>query len=214
MAWLSIRGLYLYDDSIFDGLSVPSGMDKTAIVGRILMECADLEILYPDWDTMYNAIRLWSISSAIGWDRAWTVIRKKYDPLWNVDARITETETRDLANAETRSGSGSGTDTSSGTDNGTNKLEVNAYNSSSPWEERERNTITNSSTDKRNTSYHDNETRAGTDTGTIKHETSRTGNIGVTSSQELLLKEMEVAAISVYDMIVEDFKRRFCLLVY
>lgn len=44
--------------------------------------------------------------------------------------------------------------------------------------------------------------------------TRRTGNIGVTSSQQLIREERDVADFSTYKYIVESFKKRFCLMVY
>ena len=42
----------------------------------------------------------------------------------------------------------------------------------------------------------------------------RTGNIGVTATQDLIKKEREIANFSIIDYITESFKERFCLLVY
>ena len=50
----------------------------------------------------------------------------------------------------------------------------------------------------------------GMDTTTIR----RTGNIGVTASQDLIKKEREVADFSTIKFITKSFKERFCLLIY
>ena len=42
----------------------------------------------------------------------------------------------------------------------------------------------------------------------------RTGNIGVTASQDLIKKEREIADFSTIEFITKSFKERFCLLVY
>ena len=44
---LSVLGLYNYDSQIFDRLELPEGVDKETVVNSILLECADLEVLYP-----------------------------------------------------------------------------------------------------------------------------------------------------------------------
>lgn len=44
--------------------------------------------------------------------------------------------------------------------------------------------------------------------------TTRTGNIGVTSSQDLLKQEREVADFSTIKFIVNSFKKRFCIMIY
>ena len=51
-----------------------------------------------------------------------------------------------------------------------------------------------------------------TDKGKITR--TRAGNIGVTSSQQLLQSERDVSDFSTYKVIAEDFKKEFCVLVY
>lgn len=47
-----------------------------------------------------------------------------------------------------------------------------------------------------------------------KETQRRTGNIGVTSSQDLLQQERDVADFSIIRYITESFKKRFCIMVY
>lgn len=60
------------------------------------------------------------------------------------------------------------------------------------------------------------ESRNGTDTGTgSKSETREEhGNIGVTSTQELISRERELVRFNLYEFILEDFKTNFLVLVY
>lgn len=44
--------------------------------------------------------------------------------------------------------------------------------------------------------------------------TTRTGNIGVTTTQQMIREEREVAEYSTIYYIVNSFKKRFCLMVY
>lgn len=57
---------------------------------------------------------------------------------------------------------------------------------------------------------------AGTETGTV--EMRRTGNakgnIGVTTTQQMIEQERGVVEFNIYDYIIESFKKRFCILVY
>lgn len=46
------------------------------------------------------------------------------------------------------------------------------------------------------------------------HELRAHGNIGVTTTQEMIKQEREISRFNVYDFIIEDFKMRFCILVY
>lgn len=46
------------------------------------------------------------------------------------------------------------------------------------------------------------------------HELHAHGNIGVTTTQKLVREQREIDLFNVYDIIIEDFKMRFCILVY
>lgn len=48
---LSILGLYQWDSTLFDPMTVPDGVDKQAVVNNILLDCAELEVLYSNPDT-------------------------------------------------------------------------------------------------------------------------------------------------------------------
>lgn len=47
-----------------------------------------------------------------------------------------------------------------------------------------------------------------------EHELHAHGNIGVTTTQKLIREQREVDKFNLYDIIIEDFKMRFCILVY
>ena len=47
-----------------------------------------------------------------------------------------------------------------------------------------------------------------------EHKARMYGNIGVTTSQQMLEAEVQVARINITDIICKDFKTEFCLLVY
>ena len=46
------------------------------------------------------------------------------------------------------------------------------------------------------------------------HELHAHGNIGVTTTQKLIREQREVDLFNLYDIIIEDFKMRFCILIY
>ena len=50
--------------------------------------------------------------------------------------------------------------------------------------------------------------------GTTDHTIKRTGNIGVTTTQQMIEQEREIAKFSIINYIAVSFKERFCLLVY
>lgn len=251
---LSIRGLYNYRPTIFNDFQVPSGMNKQAAIADILLNCSELSVVYPDPDMMAEAIKWWTMTELDNWTRAWNVLQMEYNPIWNVDGTVAETETRNLANSESRSyesettgsrtGSettGSETDGTSGntrtdnlahgetTTNGVSGFNIqqgftdsdntvvsgtDTVSVTDAGTEHSETTGTRSNTESTTESKEDSETRTGTDTGTITRSTRRTGNIGVTTSQQMVREELEIAKENIYHLITDSFKHRFCVMVY
>ena len=46
------------------------------------------------------------------------------------------------------------------------------------------------------------------------HELHAHGNIGITTTQKLIREQRDIELFNMYDIIIEDFKMRFCILVY
>lgn len=87
---LSILGLYNYDPDIFAGFSVPDGMDRDVVINEILMQCAELELVYPSFNLMKLAINNWCKVESKIWDKLYNTENLDYNPIWNVDGKIIE----------------------------------------------------------------------------------------------------------------------------
>ena len=141
-------GLYEYDNTLFQGLQVPEGVSKEHVINEILLQCAELEVLYPELDIMKLAITTWSVANLYTWQKLYDTMVVEYNPIWNVDATVE-------IDRET-SGSGNATDA------------VKGFNSNT-WAESDK-------TDTSNSAEEDVTER-------------RTGNIGVTTTQQMLEQE-------------------------
>ena len=86
---LSIMGLYEYDNTLFQGLQLPEGLDQEAVINEILLQCAELEIVYPNIDIMKLAITTWSLANQYTWEKLYDTMVVEYNPIWNVDATVT-----------------------------------------------------------------------------------------------------------------------------
>lgn len=188
-ATLSVMGLYNWDPDLFEEMEVPEGVDKDTAVMDILIKCADLEISIPDWDLLKTAIRVWSKKNAWKWEKLFATMNFEYNPIWNKDGTITET----LQAADEGGGTNTGSVTSENQVSGYN---VNTYSPES------KNVTTP------DTAWTENRQRGETRTRT------ESGNIGVTSTQSMIREEREVSDFSIYNVITQDFKEEFCLLVY
>ena len=86
-ATMTVLGLYNYDERIFDGMQLPDGVDTDNVVSNLLMELAELEVIYPSWITMQRAISDWSKSRVRSWERMLQALSAEYDPVENYDRR-------------------------------------------------------------------------------------------------------------------------------
>ena len=116
---LSVIGLYNYNNALFEGLALPADItadEKTMLIDNILMECADLEVIYPSWPFMHRAIYSWSAKQLQTWTRIYNLSQMEYDPLENFNRTETVTETREGEQAHSGNDvvamSGSDTDSS------------------------------------------------------------------------------------------------------
>ena len=120
-ARLSIMGLYLYDNTIFDGFTVPAvdktlysddvevnnrlTFDKEKFLDKLLFECADMSCIYTNPDTVKRMISVWSQFYNYNWSKLMTTAALKYNPIWNVDANVRnvdeDTQTGETGNTTT-----------------------------------------------------------------------------------------------------------------
>lgn len=242
---LSVRGLYRYNNSLFDKMVFPdafSDSQKETVVFNIIAECAELECLYPDWDFMHSMIEIWSRLEYPVWNRIYNASLLEYNPIENYNR--TEIETTTDEHSDTHSGNdvkantgndinqSSGTDTTggseihSGTDSNVNSNTAYDANTlythdksdltygqsvatSGSVTHGEKNTFTHGKTE---TLTHGEKVDF---SGEVTRENHTSGNIGVTTSQQMLTQEIEVAAaLNVSKIMVQSFKDRFCILVY
>lgn len=258
MAFLTVMGLYNFDNTLLNTLVFPGGMDGDKLKNAILLETAELEVVYPDPRFFKTAVNLWSNIRLDTWNRIYYAAQLEYNPIENYDRFETETSgntrqhsgvdstsesvqgssvtdgenSRTISNTTTTSNSNQG----SGSDSQTTTNEITAFDSNAlVTHDRSATTGQNSST----LTQSGTETQSGTDTltddTTVTNTESKTGsfthgekiadsasreshihgNIGVTTSQQMLQSELEISEkLNIYDYIVQEFKRRFCILVY
>lgn len=198
MANLSILGLYNYDPSVMMGFQVPAGMSLEDVRDSILFECAELEVIYPNLDTMRKAITMWTRSRLPMWERLYDTTRLEYNPIENYDRQEDWTDTQNT--------SLEGTNTYSGTDNTEEK--TIGFNGAAGGGLGESPKDSSQSTSNHSTSTQ------GNNSGTSTHNGRVHGNIGVTTTQAMIKQEREINNFNMTAYIVDEFKKRFCLMVY
>ena len=171
---MTVLGLYNYNDTIFTSMQLPVGVDTENVVSNLLMDLAELVVIYPSWITMQRAIADWSKSRVRSWDRMLQALSAEYDPIENYDRRE---EWTDGANS-----------------NGGYQNKVAGFNVGEQ---------TNSNSSEQHTNS------SATHSGRIH------GNIGVTMAQQMIQSELDLRAVNdIVQIIVNEFKKRFCIMVY
>ena len=204
-ASLSIYGLYAYNDSIFDNLHLPTGMDADIVKASILTECSDFCLLYPNWDFMKMLIGVWSSKELSIWQNLWNSEHLEYNPLDNYDRH--ESISRAVSSRE--AGQSDSASASTGSSTGENVGAKTAYDSGT-FKDVGKETNKGSSSS------------SGTAHGSTENESSGTetvtthahGNIGVTTAAQLIQGYRDISEFCTYDYIVQSFKDRFCVQVF
>ena len=218
---IDLIGMYTYDHSVLDGLVYPEGVDGDTLKENLLMDSAELELIYSDLNFLKIAIGTWSRKQLHVWQELYDTTQYEYNPIWNKDGTVSETITRDLAGSEgwtdTHNRENKETRNLAGANDVITTEEVYGFNSSNA---APANKVTvdqdtsDSGTDTINMTGTVSRTAGTTDTGTITTERTEQGNIGVVTTQSMIKEQREVVQLNLYDVIIQDFISRFCLKVY
>lgn len=188
-------------DDLFKGLTLPEGLAKKTLTDNILLQGGEFEVLYSDPWALQNFISVWADREAATFQRWVDALAIEYAPLENYDRHEDWTDTLDSDGTSRTTGTN---DTST---SGTVTTDVSAYDSSSyqPKDKVTSSETIDNDTTENNTSTLDNE---GVHTGRIH------GNIGVTTSQQMLESELDLGYWNIYSRITDMFLREFCIMIY
>ena len=197
-ATLTILGLYQWDPTIFDDMQLPAAIDRNTLIGNIVLECAGLEITLPNAEIFKSMLTTWSNSRIDAWSKMVTALQSQYNALHNYDR--TERHTDKWSNDSTKNM----VQSSGGSDTTTTKTA--AFDGDSLATAGENKTAYGGTANTTNTDK---------DSGTRDYTIKAYGNIGVTTSQQMLESEMQLRGkYDIYSIIVSEFRDKFCILIY
>lgn len=255
---LTLIGLYNYDNTLFDGLTFPAGIEKELAVDEILLRAGEFETLYPDPAFLKMAITHWGRKHYRTFDKWVGALALEFDPLYNFDRMEEYTDTkssqgsqntsenesstrgiqrsRGEAESESQTGnsvSGTGTESDNRAEQ---KRGVSAYDDSSTYQPREKQEdsgnssgsgtgyAANASEGSRDRSENEitqegTSREGGTQTTTegveqTTHTAHLYGNIGVTTSTQMLEDFIRVERFNIYEQIADIFADEFAIMIY
>lgn len=185
MANLTMIGLYNIMPELFENLTLPDGIDRETAIDTILMRSGEFEVLYSNPDFIRASLKTWSAKWYHTFDKWQKALAIEYDPLSNYDRHE---EWNDKGSGKTED------DTHAHVLN-----KISAYDS--------------------DTMRNDNESSTeGGSKSSLESENNRKGrawgNIGVTTSQQMLESELSVARFNIYEQIADVFCSEYCIAVY
>lgn len=211
--------------SIFDLLELPEGIDKGSLTDNIVLEGGDFEVLYADPYMFRAAVGTWSSKHYRTFEKWVAALNLEYNPLENYDRMEDYSDTSNKGSKTSSSGSNGNTRTLNHEDKETLNLSntdehtVSAFDASS-YQPSDKNVIGNTGTDTFNhtgtITDAGSESSSGslTENGKTVHEGRIHGNIGVTTSQQMLQSELDIARFNLIQQITDLFLTEFTLMIY
>lgn len=213
------------NQSVFDLLNLPEGIEKDNVVDNIILECGEFETLYSDPSFMRSAVGVWSNKHYRTFKKWITALNLEYNPLENYDRQEDWTDTGDentkvkFTDDTTTETDSSTTSEGSSNQNGNTEDLVSAFDSNT-YQESEKHVIDTDEdhTDEvtsNTTLTNDSEQNTEGEKDTIDKHTGRIhGNIGVTTSQQMLQSELDIARFNIIQEITNLFMTELCICVY
>lgn len=233
-ATMSFPALYDYAKSvenidIFEDVSLPASIDKDTLVDFILMRSAPFEVLYTDPVYMKAAVTTWAQVHSRTFTKWMDALSLEYNPLHNYDrteeGNDTDIENRILKDKTDSSLSSRATTLGNNSDNtktdSTTTNSVSAYDSAT-FSDSDK-SVTGSGTGSTNTNLNDTMNKEKSNVASAENENKLNtrahklrafGNIGVTTSMQLIESELSLDAWNVYEHITDLFMDEFCVLLY
>ena len=235
-----VRALLDWDPTLFDDMFLPEGLDdeegvvRKLITDDIILRHGDTPLFIPEPTVMKYYIQSWSLKMLPVFQRMWNACIAEYDPIENYNRSEYRTETTEDTMGNTRTldttntidgevnESGTDTTTESGTDTTENSVSAENVTTFEPDNKSVRTPdLTRERTPDLKTENDVTTTDSGTITddgsydGSLTVDSNIHGNIGVTTSQQMLEQELAlVPKLDIIRIISDSWAAEFCLAVY
>lgn len=221
IATTGLLDLLYYDDTIMDFFTVPDGIDRQLALDTIYQRCGLTPLYHPDPAWLKFYVGRWCSKNAKTWEELYKTTVQDYNPIYNYDRTEETTDTRsgtrtlseDTSSNTKQNGDTSVTDTSSD-----NSEHTTSADNSDTYEPGYKDVSSRQDTQASESSNRVDVTgdRAVDETTgeTYSHKMRAFGNVGVTTTQEMLSAQRTLVRYNVYDEIADSFKEEFCLYIY
>lgn len=213
MATLTMIGMYKWNPELFSYFAIPSGLDRDAAINCVLTRAGGFEVLYPDFDFMQEMIGLISKKWARTFQKWYDALQLEYNPIENYDRHEEWSDTGTVVHKTGETEAVKGTSSDNSSSDGNTNTSVSTYDSDSMHPDSSSTSHQSASSGGSTTS---DTTRSGSDNeaSSSNHTGHTHGNIGVTTSQQMLEAELDLQEWNLYEHIADIFVRELCIPVY
>lgn len=216
-AKFTLIGTYQYyhnaGGDLFELMDLPTGINKDTLCSNILLQGGEFEVQHGNPQFIHIAIGIWSKAWKESFQRWVDALAIEYAPLENYDRMEHWTDEKDRTDDFDSTGSSRSVGTLDNTTTDTTENTKSAYDSSTyqPYDKVESRTVSDTdSTDQTNTTI-SSDTVINDDN---EHNGRIHGNIGVTTSQQMLNQELDLGYWNLYQRITQLFLQEFVIPVY
>lgn len=219
-----VRALLDWDPTLFDDMVLPEDLDdedgvvRKLITDDIILRHGDTPLFIPEPTVMKYYIQSWSLKMLPVFQRMWNACIAEYDPIENYNRSEYRTETTEDTMGNTRTldttNTVDGEVNESGTDTTENSVSAENVTTFEPDNKSVRTPDLKTENDVTTTDS-GTITDDGSYDGSLTIDSNIHGNIGVTTSQQMLEQELAlVPKLDIIRIISDSWAAEFCLAVY
>ena len=200
-------------DDLFKNMSLPEGVNLTTLQSNILFQGGEFEVQSANPFFIQTMIGNWSKVYYDTVDRWVKALAIDYAPLENYDRQEHWTDEAEGTGSSNRNGSVRETGTLDATTTENTETKKSAFDSStySPYQQENTTGTVDQDTTNNTTITDGTNTTSSNDS---EHTGRVHGNIGVTTSQQMLTQELDMGYWNLYQRITDLFLREFTIPVY
>lgn len=210
MSRITLYGFYIYSDKqLFSDAPLYERFNKEQLVELILAECGDLYTYHQQPDYLKKNITNWFTRKYEDFKRMYDALYSEYDPIENYNRY--EHWSDSISESTSESTSGSASDSTSDSTSNSQLSQVSPMNTNNLLNDSAANgqtagassaLTTNSSHQRRDHLHY------------LDHEGRLHGNIGVTTTQQMIESELELREYDLYERIAQMFERELMVQLY
>lgn len=188
-----------------------------AYFSKLIRNCGDFETLFNNAAEFLAEHNQWCRARLYMWEKQLRTVAISYNLIHNTDKTQEETITEISRSTGDNTGSSEtvGESTAAANSNMDNLHQISAANQTN-FHNKNKDVVTEYDSSSANTNEHTKTKNEFSDEkeSEIIHKIRAYGNIGVTTNQQMLKEERESALYDVVALMVDDFKKEFCIMIY